>query len=223
MMRRRLLLSDNPYTADGYIKRGLIFFLDGLNKGNDNTKWIDKIGGREFTLINCIINNDSVDFSSSQARGEYHGNIGTSWDIDTIEISLDNMNSQACILSQDRSDNNSYLNFMIGAGTNGAYRCDGNAQPRALIDRQTLTNTKMSYSLNSEFIIQNGFQKSFGNNDSWGSNLTGTTYLGCRQNLSYSFKGKLYAVRIYNRHLSISEMIHNQTIDNTRYNLGHTI
>ena len=37
---------------------------------------------------------------------------------------------------------------------------------------------------------------------------------------NWSFKGKIYSIRIYNRQLSAAEMVYNQKIDNKRFNLG---
>lgn len=55
----------------------------------------------------------------------------------------------------------------------------------------------------------------------WSGDSSNVITIGGRSlRTDYKFVGTIYDIRIYNRKLSIEEMIYNQKIDNDRYSLG---
>ncbi len=69
--------------------------------------------------------------------------------------------------------------------------------------------------------IVDGVNATFGSNEAWGSMDATYSYIGRRNASSnYQATAKIHAIRIYNRHLSEAEILHNQRIDNVRYKLG---
>lgn len=48
-LRRRMMMQQGGEPLPEYIQDGLVFWLDGIDKGNITGKWIDLIGGIEFT------------------------------------------------------------------------------------------------------------------------------------------------------------------------------
>lgn len=83
-------------------------------------------------------------------------------------------------------------------------------------------------SLNVNLGVQNGQTISRGtDSDYWtsGGDFNSNFNIGYN-NLDYGrffFTGKIYAIRIYSKLLTQAEMINNQRVDNTRFNLGLSI
>lgn len=214
-LRRGLLLEKQ--TDCPYVTNGLIFWLDGINKDNDQQKWTDIIGGITFDLTGTAFSQNGVVFNSS-SYGEYDGYIGTGYDSDTIEAVLDGSSLiSRCILNQDVS-HISPICLMHGTGSNGGYRMDAQKQNMVFIP-----DFSKAISVNSEYAVVDFNETSYGNLDYWAANRTGKTYIGTRHNgsqLISHYVGTIHCIRIYNRHLTVEEMIFNQRIDNNRFNLG---
>lgn len=217
MMARRRLLSQQRNNCP-YIKDGLIFWLDGINKGNDPEKWVDLIGNREFVLTDCSFAENGIVFTQTSS-GYYLGSIGNSALTDTIECATSGLGTVMCILYPSNKNNGNFITMIHGAGTNLGWGSDGNSYARGDVP----ANCKM-ISVSNELIIANGLRRGYGSNDTWGRNTTDYTGIGYRPHKGdYHFVGTMYSVRIYNRHLTEEEMIHNQKVDNQRFNLGLTI
>jgi hypothetical protein len=66
--------------------------------------------------------------------------------------------------------------------------------------------------------VENGNVGSFTSQyDSWAYKNKPAS-IGVRSNDTYRFLGTIYQIRIYNKHLTADEMIHNQQIDMRKYN-----
>ena len=76
--------------ADAYVQDGLVFQLDGIDKGNVEGAWVDRKAGKEFTLNNCIVNSDNIEFNGndSEAIDNDHYTFPTVPENDTIEVVL---------------------------------------------------------------------------------------------------------------------------------------
>ena len=59
-------------SADAYVQDGLVFQLDGIDKGNVEGAWVDRKAGRQFTLNNCIINSDNIQFNGTDSKAVYN-------------------------------------------------------------------------------------------------------------------------------------------------------
>ena len=55
-------------SADAYVQDGLVFQLDGIDKGNVEGAWVDRKAGRQFTLNNCIVNSDNIEFNGTDSE-----------------------------------------------------------------------------------------------------------------------------------------------------------
>lgn len=217
MMARRRLLSQQRNNCP-YIKDGLIFWLDGINKGNDPEKWVDLIGNREFVLTDCSFLENGVVFTQT-SKGDYLGAIGNSALTDTIECAVNRIGTTMCILYPTNKKGGNFITMVHGAGLNFGWISNG-----SVFARGTVSGDAKLISASNELIIANGVRCGYSVNDTWSSNTTDYTGLGYRpHNGDYHFSGIMYSVRIYNRHLTEEEMIHNQKVDNQRFNLGVTI
>ena len=77
-------------SADAYVQDGLVFQLDGIDKGNVEGAWVDRKGGRQFTLNNCIVNSDNIEFNgkNSEAIDNDNYHLPTVPEDYTIEVVL---------------------------------------------------------------------------------------------------------------------------------------
>lgn len=218
----RLIFEVNPEDeTDGYSYEGLVMRLDGIRKGNAEGAWKDLVGGVFFTNYGCIFNTDNVQFPSD-SWGYLTGLMqGVPSATGTIEIVFE-------------ADNLSGENrFLFYPSTTGclcvAYANTLNTFIWGITDtyaRTMFTPSKLSGKTVVSFnglaggvqdksaLLANGVN-SFGD-------PTDTTYIGRRggSTASQKFVGKIYAIRIYNRQLTMNEILHNQQIDNERFNLG---
>ena len=197
-----------------YIKNGLVFWLDGILKGTDSSKWVDRIGRREFTLTGCTFAETGVTFSDTNSGGDYNGSIDVPWNTGTIECAVDNLPTNSIILMPYNQNGNSNIGMIKGTGTNLGYRLDGSGTPRAYV-----TAGAQTVSINIQSVVYDKKISRFQNNEIW-SNSNSKTTLGYRNGTKpYHFIGTMYSVRIYDRLLSTDEMLYNQTVDCNRFNL----
>ena len=216
LIRRRELILTNGGTpiVCPYITDGLIFWLDGINRGGITGKWTDLIGGKTFTLNNVTELENGVTFSSS-GYGTYSGAVSANWQTETIEMAIAPMSIRnKCFLSPANAS-------VFGIGLITATSVD-----QFSINTDGSSNKKWNcvsstarLSANKSYAVVNGVSRNQNTNDSWSKNTSGTTYLGCRYTSSRSryMNGTLYSLRIYNRQLSVSEMQSNQAIDVARF------
>ena len=154
-----MMLGDCPY-----IKDGLVFWLDGILKGTDSSKWIDRIGKREFLLNDCSFADDGVVFngSTSTSGGIYNGRIDVDWDKGTIECAANVISNSQTILCPGNGDEHSNIGFIRGANDNAGYRCDGQNAKRASVPKPSKT-----VSLSSQHAIADLVIRAYGSNDYW--------------------------------------------------------
>lgn len=222
LMRRRemMLASGSSPIECPYITDGLIFWLDGIEKGKDQSVWTDLIGGKQFALTNAVFKTNSVAFTANGAYGVCNGPLSVDANTETIEIACGTFNlGTACILHQPKIDNKVGACFIVGSDRkNSSYAMDGTS--RARWNLSSATGIKR-ISMNSSYAVNNGATISKGSNDSWGANNTGKTYLANNASLGkqYNATDGIYCIRIYNRILSVAEMQANQAVDASRFNL----
>lgn len=210
------------YDADSYIQDGLVFQLDGIDKGNDATKWIDRKGGIGFPYIAATseVLTDSVHFTGS---GYLTGDA-----LITPSFAYDSMTIEICCTYDTRSGLNHVVlackvepNFAFGWYNKTTLRCSsGLDKPVWSTSDMTVLKT---YSITSDHSLANiNVSLTAGSNTQF-SNNSGFIELGGRSyNSTSGYSGDVYAIRIYNRQLSVAEMQFNQRIDNVRFNLGIT-
>lgn len=219
LLRRRAMVqtggAPSPVECP-YITDGLIFWLDGINRGGVAGQWTDLIGGKAFTLFNVTELANGVFFSAS-GYGTHDGPISDNWADETIEIATASMSyANKCILCPAQSSPVGIGFITASSGGHFNLNLDGEK-----IRKWTGLTTASRVSANNSYAVVNGASRARSTEDSWGGNTTGTTYLGRRYVSSASryMNGTLHSLRIYNRHLSIAEMQANQSVDAARFNL----
>ena len=224
MGRRRLMMGQKASIPSGYITNGLVFFLDGKQLANA-TSWTDIVGGKTFSLTNCSVGTNGIVFDGT-AYGEYNGRITTAWSSETIEIVVNgntNWNSRALFV-QPYMDDSVGISLRMGNGGGTVVRyaigCDGVSRAQ-----KTSTNsaTRRRISINqTNGLVINEAAQSGTSATSYAKNQCGITFLSGWKatpsgNYGGFYTGTIYAVRIYNRALSVDEMKANQAVDNTYY------
>ena len=215
----------------GYIRNGLVLWLDGVNRGGIAGQWIDRIDGNVCTFIgDCVELENGVRFGAGAENTQYGAFdklVQISKDVGTIEWVIQ-LNSVSSTGRPVLSMGNLMMGGSIASDTAGLYcpamRYYGGTNNsmdfyrfRDVDSRSVLIYT-MSGS--SERAMCNGTLAERLTVTSWPNRQTGRLASRGEGN---PFKGVIYAVRLYNRHLTEAEMLHNQRLDNKRYNLGLTI
>lgn len=196
-----------------YIQDGLIFQLDGINKGNDSTKWIDLIGGNYFTLNDhSILHDDCIEMDGAGYINSNFSNLGVLATNGTIEVCFNNYKNSGVLFIQTKSTELGLLIWNSGF----AYKPLGNNKNEYKINPLGIFSASMSESL----AVVNGNIITNRANNKWDQNSSRSTIGGRDRGTAYYYKGKIYAIRIYNRKLTEDEMLHNQQVDNIRFNLG---
>lgn len=233
MDRRRGIIGSyeggsGPIIPDGYVKNGLVFFLDGIQLRSADS-WSDIVGGKTFTLNNCSLNaaGTGIVFNGSSSYGELPGVITSDWANETIEMAFNASSTNVenkTVLCQP------YLNNSVGISMRLGYEAASTPRFAMGIDGVTrnfyyyrLTNTKNIISGNADRVIVNGVMATSTHSTYYSKNTKGITYLGAHAtsgNPTGFFNGTIHAVRIYNRKLTQAEMIQNQEADKARYGLA---
>ena len=236
MMIRRALLAQalqatSPIPVNPYITDGLVFWLDGIYKGDDNTVWTDLIGNRSFTLTDCTFTTDGVDFNGSTSGGLWNGKIEVHYSAGTIEAVYDiddpDTANWGAILQPDSSRAN--IGMIIrkkktSAIPAGTVVIDFHNGSGSNTRRKTAAYTGTT-SVSSSRGYSNGVSMSTVALSALGCNSGEWVSIGYRANDSggQRFDGRIKCIRIYNRKLTADEVLSNQQVDNTRFNLGLNI
>ena len=189
-----------------YITDGLVFHLDGIDKGETQGAWTDLISGTVFegtaeSQSNCFFFNNTYLSNSSFS-------LGANSDY-TVEICYKETVNQNGVLFC--SGNNSTGNIFVAPHLQ-LYMQKGRSYK---YDR--VINTKYSLSINAERCIQNMVEKSY--NKVGSAYVNSRTNIGCRYSGGYNifFMGYIYSIRVYNRNLTEAEILNNQKVDNKRF------
>lgn len=198
-------------SVEDYIQGGLVFQLDGMDKGNG--AWVDRKGQKEFALHNVIVNDNNIEFNGTDSYAEYGTPLGYSSATHTLEIVWESSkvtgvpffggptDAEVCSMQQ-KSTAIRRLSFGTGMNFIGT-------QPDEL---------KM-ISANADNIIYNagwiGTSAALEVSNSFDQTVAS---IGRYKQGDY-FKGKIYAIRIYDRKLTALEMLQNQLIDIERFGL----
>lgn len=215
-----LLNQASPYDEYGYVAAGKVFHVDGINKGNDSTKWTELVSGYTFPYnTHTILADNGVEFDGK--TGSYivsETNLAaSSYEPDkcTIECVFD-ITAGRCMFSSGAntnmifSVNNNVFVFYAGSSSNKAWT------PTSLIGKNTV-------SLSDDYGYQNGTSLVATTSTSLGQGSLKMSLGGRSYGSAFPITGTLHCVRIYNRKLTVAEILNNQQVDNTRFNLGLTI
>ena len=209
MINRRRVCGGKDNT---YIQDGLVFWLDGIDKGNDPTAWIDLIGGYTFPYSEgAVIESDGVANIYSQS---VQAAFDAPQDTHTIEAVSDYCSTNYGILLYGKQ----YGNVVL---VNGGGIITFGSKPGKLFITDLRTPTIVS--CHYDFLMLNGDIHTYQRTDYWVQYFNDKFIIGGRENVDYRNTSKIYSIRIYNRKLTEEEMLHNQRIDNVRFNLGLNI
>lgn len=216
MQRRRELLMMG---GGGYTKNGLVLQLDGIDKGtSDTTKWVDLIGGIEFTEVNGV----------SMHNGNHLTFFGTTYGQQmlvgdkVVDFPASTHTVEAVMICRTAG-----WQGIFGSGSNGKvmlYQRTGiglaMAGTKIGVTERLPLNIPNIVSLTSERYMYNGEVFEYPSSGALTRNYVYPTIGSLETFQDYGFLGDLFAIRIYNRHLTTEEMLHNQKVDNERFNLG---
>lgn len=228
---RRKLLSISEGEIGEYIQDGLIFQLDGINKGPNSGMWTDLINGYTFSG-NAIELSNGWDFNGSHylesnESGISQLNENQNWTIE-IAMHLKNPTSWGMLFSSNWNYSSRYKHFMVGYDCDTAYAilrsgCSKIHDKKYLYDYEIQFNSDITASLycNKPNAVLNCNYINYSSNNRCELGGNGAELIiGARNSTKSAFiKAEIYAIRVYNRELSAEEMIYNQEIDKKRYNL----
>lgn len=193
-----------------YVQDGLVVHLDAIDRGTTETnKWIDLIGNKTFALTDCVIGTNYVQFNGSTSVGTYSTNVNH-FD-GTIEVVVDGTGW-------------AYVEY----GANGLM---ANKTATQFVFRQHSSKGRVAVaggicnSANASYAVIDGINQTANiKSADYPGNNTQVTSVGKRFRATPAyFTGKIHAVRVYSRALSVAEMLQNQKVDNIRFNLGLNI
>ena len=225
------LPSDELYGND-YIQSGLVLHLDGINKGSENS-WVDLVSGREFTEHGNVTK-DSSSYIFDGSNDTY-----LQYNISNFsEFSMDESTVEVCYKLTE--DDEAY--YIFGSGirhsfnpliyvlpTNVTWNEDGHIYYNYCENSDSVLfhhENPITLSINGNRGIINGEVKgeiSQETTDYWDENNDGRFRIGAATKggaAGNPFMGHIYSIRFYNRKLAQAEQLHNQQVDNIRFNLG---
>lgn len=196
--------------APSYVANGLVFHLDGIDKGNTAGAWTDLVSGTVIQGTNVV---------STQYGWEFDG---TAYFVSSYILtgSADHT-LEVCFKP---TITGRYALFVINKQTQYNLMFFKDSSTVTWLQRSntysfTLSaNTPYSISLNLDGGLYNGTAVSKNSGTDYWSN-TETLQIGRRSSGDY-FKGDIYSIRIYNRRLTAAEQLNNFNVDNSRFNLG---
>ena len=201
--------------ADNYIANGLIFYLDGINKGATNGDWVDLINGRVYTPTSGAPSAKSNHFSFT-ANGTWleclNDAIDTAYYLDcTLEVCLD------CNLSMPKIcfGNKAVSNTMFFTVDGGGYNYGMCITPNMGFAGAFSTRTYGTVQCDRSTILLNGVAQT----DNHAKPALDGNYVGLHRVQPGGWL-RIYSIRIYNRKLEAYELDHNRQADNIRFNLG---
>ena len=198
-----------------YITSGLVFWLDGINKGATDGTWVDLIGGIDFTNTDAVSNDDHFYFNgSTSVMKNLTKNLSSVGSVFTVESCFYAENGGAIMYSGP--GNNTSLPML--KLDQGLYKQRG-----LKYNLGSYTNTNSTLSLTDGLGIRNGVTLSGTGSDFWGNDCFSIGSGVSSKRYRHQFKGKVFSVRVYSRILTQSEMLFNQSVDNIRFNLGLTL
>lgn len=217
-VNRRRVMGDSPYDKYGYIKEGKVFHLDGINKGAADGSWVDLVGGNVFENHGAV-SYDTYFYFSNEGYMIGTSHYGTTdYTVETC-FAPDTMFKGIVFQSgaDTTANTNTVLYQYLDTGLFLGHR------PFYNLSNVVGNNT---VSLNENIGVQNGVTISRSAYFNWWASvdnfLIGLNMYGTGTKRMY-YTGKIYSIRFYDRRLTTEEILHNQQIDNIRFNLGLNI
>ena len=201
----------SSYDENSYIQDGLVFQLDGINKGSNQGYWTDLKGGCTFSIPVSGVDVLEKGF-------EFDGNSFMKLSSGTIPNDVSYTVEASVVLIKDpgrvgvfcaRIGSNSGDIAIVISGDTSVFM-----QRQNTVKNAYTINRLAIFSYNTNVCCVNGSQGVFNTSDYWGTRNIGMGSLGGALN---NFIGIIHSIRIYNRQLSLAEMQFNQDIDLKRF------
>ena len=217
-------------SAITYENTGLVFHLDCKNRGGQSNKWIDLIGGKEFSLTNVNASDNGMVFNGSSSKAVCNSSLAVGFNEGTIEFIIEpktltngdivlfngydggigagfwdykNQKGVALVFALAAPSSHKYISCNSAAAANSM------SQARALIDGNVSTPATPASGTPVYWILTQGV-------------TTNKMYIGCRQGSDSSWKYNavtVKAIRVYNTQLTEAQARHNYEIDKKRFNI----
>ena len=218
-------------SADAYVQDGLVFQLDGIDKGNVEGAWVDRKAGRQFTLNNCIVNSDNIEFNGTDSEAIDNDNytLPTVPKNYTIEVVL-YYGGGSGILTQNRTTTSYGSPMMVALYSTAYYLTIG----RELYAVEALPENKymclqalakgqdhaIQVNCNGDVLASRRGNNSIIKNDFFAD---GRPSIGCvwtsSSDRAGQLLGKVYSIRLYNRLLTEEERYNNMVVDYMRFRI----
>ena len=216
---------DPTGNIENYVQDGLLFLLDGKNKGNVSGAWTSVAGNTySFTNHGATFGTDYVQFDGvdDYLQGSSPGSsVVPSRTAGTVEVVCDFEGSSTGVIFYPRANNKTCICF----GTTAFYYGVDNTSSRNYY-YPLRTLAKASWSVSSARRYENGVSMSLSESKNYVTGVnTSYNLIGKRNNSTtpYFFKGKIYSIRVYTKQLTQAEVLQNLAVDNARFNLGLTL
>lgn len=226
--------NNDTQANSGYVQKGLILNLDAINNGengshdeNETEIWYDSgVLMNNAKLYNCTIGENYIEFNGSSSYATLPTGALGNYQASTIQV-LANPENKSVLLADNASfgrglgiESNNEINTYIGSSQTIPYQhiteldLFFNTRLYTIIyDGKDYNNTNVYLDLTA--ITRDTVKEGFSNSSTYP--LIGKrTYSGYT---SWPFKGKIYAIRVYNRILSEEEIEQNYKLDKLRFGL----
>lgn len=219
-----------------YVTDGMILYLDGINNtidGHDNNEtstWYDLSPSKNnATLYNCTVSENGIIFNGTKSSyatlpESGFGNSNKS----TIEVVTNAMNNGPVYVDNCNISHRAlvlYTNKRVatwaGTGNNTCYMHETNLDLFNKTHAYSILYDEEDYNKNVVYIDS---QKTTQISTKGGvSNTISYPQIGKRYYKDATtwlyFKGTIYSIRVYNRHLNENELLHNYNVDKARFGL----
>ena len=223
--RRRMMQASGGMD---YIQDGLVLWLDGIEKHIELGGWLDLAGSRLFTIHGAVARDDCFFFSDAYCS--FNDLKYNRYDV-TIEVVVKKQRTGWMSIFVTNGDYTNYrtpaaIRFESDTTIGFDAITDSPIREPLFVSPIPILDHRCTISAKSDMVVINGQDCTRGNNGAYSSQ--GNCVVGGRwwQNSFFStgrFYGEICCVRMYYRLLSRDEMLHNQRVDNIRFNLGLTL
>lgn len=220
-LRRRLLYSkpdvlDNPYISDG-----LVFWLDGINKGKKAGYWTDLIGRYDFQIPSGVSSiSDGMVFENPHTAMNslpQSEKLATPFASATVEVVCSYQQAQSFPWCSSYNNGTCFCFFNGTIGINMGYTSNPQFKIPSDISEDGTLHT---FSVTASDCYADMTQLTQQGNTYF--NIGKYMNIGSRNNVNWYY-GTIKSIRIYSRQLTYAERVVNAKVDNIRFNLGLTI
>ena len=212
-----------PQTMDeyGYVATGITNHFDGINKGNNANAWTDLLTDIYFPLN---------EYCTSEANAVYLNGQGSTMASDVINTARATTTFEICC-----NNINKAVGAIYNSGKSRQFSCLRNHASEYCVHPATTYSDKVFYKAPITDVILMSYTAHDGDRMvklingvvNTTSIKYGSTYKISNTNPTIGglptdefIECRIYSIRVYNRVLGEDEMLHNQRVDNERFNMG---